>query len=71
MEFIPVKGLEGSYEINRNGENHHACTRLSEEDAKMIKYGYPDLGDRAVAKIYDIHHAHVYRIRKSLTWKHI
>lgn len=57
--------------LQPNGEKHHACTRLTEEDAKMIKYGYPDLGDRAVAKIYSIHHAHVYYIRKGKTWKHI
>ena len=57
--------------LQNRGEDHHACTRLTEKDVLAIRNDYKELGDRSVAKIYDIHHGHVYRIRKKLTWKHI
>ena len=68
-----------------NAENHrHAAdiglkakgekqghSKLTEDQAKAIKYGHQGMTHRGIAKIYGIANTQVSAIRSGKTWKHI
>jgi len=59
----------------KNGLNHRGEKRtdskITEVQAKMIKYSHKELKLREVAKIYQISFNTVYKIRKGISWKHL
>ena len=60
---------EGS-KIPKIGEKH-AKAILTDEQAKLIKYGHKDLKQTEIANLYRIGQPSVSSIRMGKTWKHI
>ena len=52
------------------GENN-SCVKLTEEQAKKIKYEHKDLTIRKIGELYGVHHSQIISIRNERSWKHI
>lgn len=56
--------------VSLKGEANGAC-KLTEAEARRIKYDYPHLGARKIAPIFNIGVTAVKSIRNGKTWSHI
>jgi hypothetical protein len=54
-----------------NVGEEHGSAKLTERDAKRIKYEYPHLTQTEIAKIYGVSHDTVSLIRLGKRWSHI
>jgi len=56
--------------LRAKGENHHK-SKLTEAQARQIKYGHQGIVQKDIAEIYGITQAQVSEIRSGKYWKHI
>jgi hypothetical protein len=73
LEWIsPVDNSKKAKEdgLYPKGENS-SCVKLTEEQAKKIKYEHKDLTIRKIGKLYKVHHSQVISIRSGKSWKHV
>ena len=48
-----------------------ACSKITEEEAKLIKYGLKEMTQKKIAYLYNISRVTISDIRRGKSWKHI